>query len=131
MKRYKDAGITKDSSQEIEGLLRRGKRIESGRFHLLMSSRPGGRRGYVGSLQLAVPAHLHSRSMMTCIALACIQPASLSSLSLLQEATESSRTSSDWVDVRGRLEVHNAVLDRPRCCFPRRDKDRSAVLGGT
>lgn len=95
MKRYKDAGITKDSSQEIEGLLRKGKSIASGRFHLLMCPRPDGRRGYVGSLQLGtgtLPPHLplseqddmHGSSLHpTCISL---------SLSPLQEATDSSRT---------------------------------------
>lgn len=48
MKRCKDAGITKDSSQEIEGLLGgKEKSVASGRFHLLMSLQPDGRRGYV------------------------------------------------------------------------------------
>jgi hypothetical protein len=99
MKRHDDAGISKDSSQEIEGLLREGKNLESGRFHLLMPFRPGGPPRLRRSLQLDSPPHppcseqddMHHSSVAATLHFALLS----------QRPLTESRTSSECVDVVG------------------------------
>lgn len=129
MKRYRDAGITKDSSQEIEGLLKRGKEYRE----WALPPSYGPRTSWPARLPWKPcnwiydpPTHRHfsehddmhgSRLHPTC-----------GSLFASHMATDSSRPTSECRCGSERLERKIGLVECARWCFGRRDKDRRCSL---